>query len=287
MAKSPLPSFDKPRILLVDIDPDSVTALRDAGFNVTVGSLGTPTVVKPSVDLLAVSFDSVSLKGLEEQEIVVVNTRRPPSVNQSITRPNKGLSGVFQAGNLGFIDPRPLAMRHVRGECERILEHGGIFILIMSSEYEITYFDGVQRDFDVRADKQFELSNWSLLTEVNRLQNEDRNGTEITYAAPLLERASEGASFSCAFSVRNSSSFDWMALATNKFGEPVAGLIRPSQGPGAILLLPQMPKLGLILKEILEDWCVQWSPNLFPHHAGQRWMHEPPYELPDVSARHQ
>lgn len=66
----------------------------------------------------------------------------------------------------------------------------------------------------------------------------------------------------------------------NKFGAPVAGLIR--SGKGHILVLPQMPSLGRVVLQLMTECFAEWNPSLFPDHEGLAWLHRPEYEIPKV-----
>lgn len=76
----------------------------------------------------------------------------------------------------------------------------------------------------------------------------------------------------------------WVALAHNKFDQPVAAFIGPApeteQGP--ILLLPQFADPTAVVKVLLESVLPALSPKLFPHVEGANWVRRAEYELPKI-----
>src|SRR5438105_704285 len=119
------------------MDKDSADALRAAGFNVSVGSFETPSEVEPSNHYIRVDFESARLPSVEEQEIVIINTDQPPTINRGpIPKTGEGLKEICQSCKSGVIDPRPISMRWCQPHFERIYKHGGIFIVLLSDSDE-------------------------------------------------------------------------------------------------------------------------------------------------------
>jgi hypothetical protein len=278
--------YAKPQILLVDMDSESVDALRQAGFNVSTGSFGSLSQVETSGHYHHVTMEDLSLPGMEEQEIVIVNTAPTAAIDRGDPpSPGTGVTGLWQDGTSGEIDPRPLAMHTFAHICERILDYGGIFIVVLSPKYEIKYVSGTQDEYKVHFTREYTYSNWDFLRDLDAFETRRRGGTEIAFDPPLLSRGSEGAWYECIVGMSHPLlKKRWVSLATNKYGESVAGVLAREK-KGAVLLLPQMPNLHLVIVEILQDWCTQWSPQLFPHHEGLSWLHEPPYEIPEITAK--
>lgn len=278
--------YAHPRVLLIDADTALEATLRTAGYNVSIGTFGRPAAVKPSDGLFKVPIDSASLPDLGEQELLIINTvQADPSEQLQNEHPAEGVEEIFQRANRGSIDPRPLVMAHVRPTLERVLMHGGIFIVIAGAEYSVDYVLGRYKYSKIEITRHESYSSWGFLGDLRELRSLSRRGKEISFLPPLLKRASEEAKYSCALNVNSIYPAErWVELAKNKFGEPVAGLIRPrAPGGGHILILPQLPQLHTVLVEIIEDWCARWSPKYFPDHEGLKWLHDQQYEIPRVT----
>lgn len=284
---SSMPKYHKPKILLIDVDNCCAEVLRDAGYNVVVGTFGTPYSVKRSNELHYVSLSSLHLPNYEEQEIVIANILEPePASSPPTDTPGEGVAVFWQAGTTGLIDPRPLAMSIVREDFDKILKHDGIFIVFATYRKEITYYYGTY-PLGYRNDQK-KCSNWDFLTELMGINVEYHNGCEITFEpklrklTPIFSRAQEGAEYYCTLSPGYRQRDYWIPLAKNKYGEDVAGILFSKDRKGCIIILPQMPAAHQFIVQLLEDWCSQWNPALFPCLESNRWVHWPEYEIPRV-----
>ena|SRR5215211_2549333 len=66
------PKYPKPKILLLDLESEVESILKDAGYNVTSGSFGVPYKV-PRYDSRSPVIPNGSLPNFTEQEVVVMN----------------------------------------------------------------------------------------------------------------------------------------------------------------------------------------------------------------------
>lgn len=282
------PKYPKPKILLIDMDDRCATALQAAGYNVCVGTFGTPYRVKPSKSLYYVSLSSSHLPNHEEQEIVVVNLLGPdPTDAPPGNVPGDTVKAFWQSCSDGLIDPRPITMFLVRSAFDKILYHGGIFIVFAAPQNTTTYYSG--NSYEVKySPEEMKCSNWGFLSEMAYLNVTDHYGHEITFESQpreltlLFSRAQEGARYYCTVSPSYHLRGCWMPLAKNKYGEDVAGILSYKDPKGYIVILPQMPTAHQFIVQLLEEWCTQWKPALFPYFEGSRWIHRPEYEIPKV-----
>jgi len=290
-AKEPKgPKYLKPNILLVDMPSQCKEVLCRAGYNVAVGSFGTPYRVKASTKLMHVSTKSVVLPNYEEQEVVLVDTEGPKAVDKVIEdAPVEGVDEVWQSCESGIIDPRPRAMRLVRKAFERIWNHGGVFVVFVSDKEKIKYIYGHADQYGGFSQRErFALSNWSFLGDLDSVDASSAYGQEIRFdprggdLVRLLERGAEGVHYECTLEPHCSQASSWGSLAKNKYGGDVAGVLVLDDPSRFMLVLPKMPAVHQIVVELLEKWCALWSPALFPHIEGGRWVHRPEYEIPKV-----
>jgi len=275
--------YPKPKILLIDMPPACEDTLRNAGYNVARGTFGTPYRVKQCDKLFYVSLESCSLPDYQEQEIIIANTSRPGATGSPPGEgPGEGVDAYWQEGTSGLVDPRPLFMGEVCGSFDKIHEHGGLFIVLVSEKYGVDYFYGSR----LRMGSKKTLDNWSFLADMQGFYVTTLRGSEIAFdrrgLGQLLERGAASAWYSCTLRPAWHQREHWVSLATNKYGEDIAGLIKQDDPLGCLLILPQMPNVDKILVELLEDWCAEWNLALFPHLEGARWVHRREYEIPRV-----
>jgi hypothetical protein len=284
--------YPKPRILLVDVSRDCAETLREAGYNVAEGTFGTPTRVEPSGWPCHVDLEACNLANYEEEEIVIANVAPPMPAHSQLPDPGKGVLAAWQIAAAGVSDPRPLFMHSLRDGFQRILNHGGIFVIQLSVQYSINYFFGCKRHgtSHVEAESRETMTNWGFLRDLQFLETQQREGTEIIYKqdhkriADLSETASSRAFYTCVVRPLPELAERWVSLATNKYGEPVAGIIASETQPqGYILVVPQMPALASIVIRLIENVFTSVSPHLFPFSESTAWTYREEYELPEIN----
>ena len=280
---NPLPRT-KPRILLVDMSTDWAKSIETAGYEASRGTFGTPLSVSKSEDLLVVPM-SHRLPDFAEQEIVLLNLASPRPVEGELNKGKRGVPEWSQTCIKGVIDPRPLVMHLLRDTARRIVEHGGMLVVTATGQWPSTYAHG---DWNSGYQPEEGLSPWSLLSGIAEMDVENEGGSEIVFEncalAQFLKRGAEGARYSCVLSPPHNHEENWLTLAKNKYGRDVAGMLVTGEKPiRGILILPEMPNLHLLAKELLEDWIADWNPSIFPHLEGQSWVHRREYEVPQIS----
>jgi hypothetical protein len=263
----------------------TVSAIEAAGYPVTRGTFGTPTEVEPS-DAYAQVPCNHRLPDFPEQEVLFVDFAAPAPLKGSARAAPEGVDAWYQNCRDGNLDPRPLLMEIYSKDLARIMEHGGALIVLASDKRLATYRFGNRRSTH---ETLVDLSAWSLLSHLVDMEVQSEYGSEIHFdkgpLGQLLKGGAEGARYSCAFSPQADFGDDWRPLARNKYGSIVAGLLIFRHQPiRPILFLPQMPKLHLVVKELLERFLADWNPALFPHLEGRSWLHRREYELPTVTA---
>jgi hypothetical protein len=294
------PRYPKPNVLLVDLKDHSEAVLRAAGYNVHVGTLGTPYSVEKSNKYQIVPRD-YKIPNYAEQEIVIVDLAPNDMRKQatSTVEAVEGNSDYWAKCNHGSIDPRPIASRIYRSSFDTILSYGGVFVVFADTETttEIIYARSTSRGLDTSS-SDFEL--WSFLTLLreDHFRIEFQQGKEIriddssTALGKLLTRHLTDAHFNCVFgplkfvtSVANyNAAFDsWVTLATDKYGSPVAGIIKPFRNNnGWVFILPQLREKSRFLAEFLRDILPESTPALFPYAESRQWLDKDEYQVPEV-----
>lgn len=181
-------------------------------------------------------------------------------------------------------------MRSVRDNFDRIYEHGGIFIVFADSIFKQKQVIGHLGRYDqLDTDNEFPFYNWSFLSifhpEVFGVY--DDIGEEIVIndndiVSSLLAQYAKETSFTCTFKTDYRLTPRWITLATNKFKLPVAGLIKPTDKKGWILILPRISDKAGFISKLLKEVMPSLSPKLFPFAEGNSWIQRQDYELPQI-----
>jgi len=255
----PASKYPKPKILVVDLPPACTAALRSAGYNVATGTFGTPYAVPRSDSLCPVMTNSCSLPNSEEQEIIIASTACPdPDETMKGEKAGEGVDHVWQSAVHGDIDPRPLVMRMVRPAFDRIRRSGGIFIVLLSHKYYINYIYGSWTGYHgVSQRDRLREANWGFISDLDSFESHKALGEEIIFnpkakaLTDLLSRGARDAQYRCTIAPQYSEKKNWHSLATDKFGNCIAGILLQDDPPRFLLMLPEMPALDRIILPLL------------------------------------
>ena len=296
------PRYPKPKVLLLDLKDGSGAVLRNVGHNVHLGTLGTPFSVAKSNSYRIIPAD-YRVPNYAEQEIVIVDLAPNRTLEQATAQldPIEGNCDYWAKCNSGEIDPRPLASEIFRPSFDTILAHGGIFVVFadFADGSNITYARYTGRGID-SLNSKFRL--WSFLTTLmaERFEIEFQQGKEVVQAVDsstalgrVINRHLKGARFSCVFGpLRNvgGSPYDrnpafeaWLTLATDKYGAPVAGVIKPNRNfKGFVFILPQISNKSAFLEDFLRDVLPELVPELFPYADSKHWVEKDEYQVSEV-----
>lgn len=205
-APGPALKFEHPKILLIDLDDVVKATLEKEGYNVAVGTFGTPYKVGKHSGYEPVVVKA-SLPNYTEQEIIVVDlvpgepTPDPPAEK---SKPMEELDWWAKCSN-GVIDPRPRAMAMVHDQFDRILQNGGAFVVFSDGrdKQELVWARNYRRYDGLSIDQEIHYNNWSFLSILSNLEVSDDHGEEITPVqenwplARLLADHIKGATFCC------------------------------------------------------------------------------------------
>lgn len=285
------PKYPKPKILLVDLESEAEHVLKNAGYNVSSGSFGIPYKV-PRDDEHSPVIHNGNLPNFTEQEVIVVDlalkdTLEGPSGEK---RTSKGEPDSWASNSRGVIDPRPQAMAFFQDAADRILTHGGTFVVFADARALQKLIRGYRRGYTlIPLDNEY-YDNWSFLSILSKLDVEHDVGREISVGidrevavGQLLAEHTKEAHFTCTMSPHPSLQNRWLPLANNKYGSTVAGIIVPEEpNKGPVFILPQLQNKPGFLVELFNNVLPDVAPHLFPHAEGANWVHEPEYEIPEV-----
>lgn len=278
------PKFSKPKILLVDLPKSCGEQLRQRGFNTTEGTLGCIYKVPQSTDYAPIN-SSMDLPNLAEQEVVIVNLSLTEPVallksKNSVETTRK----PYMSRQTGIIDSRLISMWAQAQYFNRILAHGGIFIIFAEPRnIESVLFSGGRVE-----DRLEKIDNWSFLTMTKELNFATDHGYEMTVTdgqdplRKLLRQFTDGSQITTSIKADYPLSRDWDKLILNKFGVSVGGMVSFQPPGGVVIILPQIKDKERFITELIQNVLPSMAPQLFPHFVAQRWVTDQTYELQEV-----
>ncbi len=206
-----------PKIITIGFETAEVEKLRQAGVLATRGHLGHPYQVDKSNRWIEVRTKP-NLPNYAEQEIVVLDMATRVSDSPEYESRESGWQ-VLQSR--GIVDPRSPVVVDRLDDSERILNHGGVFVVFATARLVLDY-----RESD-HQERRLDL--WAILPEFNDLVINFDTGEEITSErnryGVLLAKYLASARFSCTFN-ESALRSGWEVTGRNKYGQPVA-LVRP------------------------------------------------------------
>jgi hypothetical protein len=296
--------YPKPKIVLIDMKDDSMSVLTFAGYNVATGTFGSCYNVTERSDQYQIVREHYDVPNYAEQEVVVIDLA-PGPIKEGASDLDAIMGNYYYWAkcNRGVIDSRPAAMGRFRDAFDRILDHGGVFIVFAD--------DPVTADvvFAKRSAKYIEPGGvtyglWSFLSifddsifTTNRLRGSEMV-SELDAAKPfgrLLLRHLSEANYTCTLEPketgfnRNYGLFhndrfkSWMPLVNNKFGSPVAGVFLPhGKTKGVVLVFPQVSNKSKLLLELFREVLPELVADVFPYAEPGHWKNNDEYQLPAI-----
>lgn len=280
----------KPKILLIDCHANLEKSLKAKGHNISTGSFGTPYRTQMGDGYFPV-ISNHNLPNCEEQEIVVVDLLPNDLVDAPIGTNNRlpNEPDWWVKASNDFIDPRPKSMTDFLPVFDRILFHGGIFIIFSDSIPKQDFVIGknsARSSLSIQG--KIEKTTWSFLTPLEDLYVYSDNGEEIRVIenenplAKILKDVSKESSFNCVLDPKPWKKDSWKTIANNKYGTPISLIYYTENKKGNIFIFPQIKNKEKILLYLLEDFLPGAYPELFPNSTKGSWIHNEKYEIPKI-----
>lgn len=285
------PHHPHPRIYAVDCQASVVTALEERGYTVGQGTLGVPYRLpqSPARAGFPKLFRTGNLNGIEEQEVIIVDlvaaaARQPAQWNAVDVRHDTGY--VTEWPSNAVVDPRPFLAWDAMGTVDQILNHGGVVIAFVGPRLFGSYAwaDSYMTETSFSGADVYGILGRAVLG-LNVSASSGREARIVNEEHPVsavLARHRDAITFSHKLQPSYRALEHWTEIATNKYAEPVAGVVTPEAG-GTIILLPELgDHQSAVVREIIEQVLPSVAPDLVPHLVKHEWLHEEPYLLPSV-----
>ena len=288
-SKKATPIYQKPKILLIDLPDTVIGNVRSAGFNVSDGTFGSPYKVQRSDNYRPV-IPKAQLPNYTEQDIIIIDLTPPETIDnpegEKVT--SEGEKDWWAKCSRGEIDPRPRVMVGVKDKFDRILDHGGMFVIFAQPRlYQKLVWAAKGVLGFIADDQEIQADNWSFLSIFTHLGIKADSGEELIVPNRdhqlfhFLRETVRDARYTATLKPTTPTlKKSWIPIAEGKFEEcVVGGLLAPEDSKGRILILPQISKDAKTIITLLREVLPELSPHLFPHIEGPRWVERDEYEL--------
>lgn len=285
------PEYEKPKVLLIDLPEEALRSVRSAGFNALAGTFGSPYKVTLGDQYQPMVFEA-NLPNYTEQEIMIVDLTAPETVDSPEGKKmvSMGEKDWWAKCGQGKIDPRPRVMSVVRKAFNRILDHGGLFVIFAQPRLSQDIIWASIGHGRLDEHSKIDADNWSFLSILSSdyLEIDSDFGEEIkvpNYDQAIfrfLRNHTKGARYTATVNPTFELEDVWTSILNNKFERCVGGLISLKISKGRILVLPQLSKKADAIVTLLREVLPDISPHLFPYLEGARWVEREEYELDSV-----
>ena len=159
------PTYQKPKILLIDLPYTALNSLQSAGFNASAGTFGSPYKVELSDDYLPVTYKA-DLPNYSEQEIIIIDLTPPKTINrpEGEKMTSEGENDWWAKCSRSEIDPRPRVMNRVRNAFDRIFDSGGMFVIFAQPRLRQDMVLGKVPYRNLERGSKINADNWSFLS---------------------------------------------------------------------------------------------------------------------------
>jgi hypothetical protein len=291
----------RPRVMLVDLDTSVADCLAAKRFEVTVGSMGTRYAA--SADAAEVAIIDASLPALEEQDVVVIDASHPVAGEvdraKHLRTETKAIEQRFvKPEGQGYFNPRPLTGFLYWESFRKIVNHGGILVILANRAYDEDYvavkLQGNQ-PLPYSAENHTFSSLHFLPSDCNLTYVESRIDISVESLSETLKPLERILrrhvnSFQPESTIYVHRNQPHVPLLLDRFGETLGSMMLITQEDGEsgiVLLLPPSKRPDELIHDLLTEALPPLRPQLFPDLTNSLWANSEPYLLPSIKASQQ
>ena len=295
---------ERPKVCLVDIDINTKETLVSAGFNCTVGSLGS-LIKLPNAkrgDKCSCFLNYTIPPHLHEYNIVIIDLKDREPIQYDVSQHELGSGSkasqifLFCKFPQTIFDPRPLAGQKLLSTIEEIQRKESIVIVFAASRDSVSY-QPVELATSYYTNKpSFTLTNYSFLPSTPNAEN--KIGFETTVVTAVLDKNVELTDFLQKYNqefeynivfdhpkrIKNNRPVknpDFIPLVVN-FAEEIVSFVEIN-GPSRLFVFPQLKDKSPFLLEFFQRYLPAIMPSLFPFSTQFAWLNHEEYQLPNVA----
>lgn len=288
------PKYKHPQILILDMQPTVLDALKSKGYNVSQGSLGKPYKVQRSAKYDLFERNHHLPRDYKEQEIVILDMQYIVREKEiELEEYDAGLETWWVSLKDGYVNPRLLMGRMIQSDFDRILHSGGVFVIFASPIEKQDYYWGDQGYARRDTQQSFELENWNFLSIFDYLVVGVDHGSSVYISEDLDKGAAltrllaehlDSVEYNCTVGMLSYKTEEWRCLLKNKYNHCIGGVIGPKENrEGWVFILPDLEDKATFVANLVDQVLPSIVPKLFPEIESASWVVRPEYEFPRVA----
>ncbi|MDD2290927.1 MAG: hypothetical protein PHV52_01500 [Aliarcobacter sp.] len=281
--------IDKPKICCIDIEESDINKLKEQGFNIEIGSLGSKVKVpnRMQKDWNIVLPNAYFPTNLHEFNITILDLDNNKTIDyiQKEHQRNEltGTSSMalYSAYPETIFNPKPLGSHLLKNSLNKLGNKEHLIIIFSTENYGVEYQTLEITETNNYLKDQFKYDIYSFQDYVPL--NGSKNGKEIIVCDNIeaklkdfLSKYTNQMQYNQTF--HTSSYNECLPLIKNTNGDFVS--IQINDDNKTYIYFPQVKEKAKFLNEFLSEIAPSLFPNLFPYATLHDWRNEKDYWLP-------
>lgn len=282
--------IDKPKICCIDIEESDINKLKEQGFNIEIGTLGSKIKVpnKKQYDECIVLENANFPTDLHEFDITILDLNNDKTIdykqNEHYKNEHTGTSSMalHSAYPETIFNPKPFGSHLLKNSLNKLGNKEHLIIVFSTENYDVEY-----QNLEIT-----EKTNWikdKFKSNIYSFQNYtplngSKNGKEVIVCDNIdiklkdfLSKYTDQMQYNQTF--HTSSYNECLPLIKNNNGDIVS--IQINDDNRTYIYLPQVKEKAKFLNEFLSEIAPNIFPNLFPYATLHDWRNEKDYWLPN------
>lgn len=283
-------TIEKPQICCIDIEESDMNQLKEQGFNIEIGSLGSKVKVPNNKqnDWHIVLPNAYFPTNLHEFDITILDLNNDKTIDyiqkEHYKNEHTGTSSMalHSAYPETIFNPKPLGSHLLKNSLNKLGNKEHLIIIFSTENYAVEYKTLEITKTNNYLKDQFKYGIYSFRDYVPL--NGSKNGKEIivcdhivTKLKDFLSKYTNQMQYNQTF--HTSSHNKYLPLIKNTNGDIVS--IQVNDDNKTYIYFPQVEEKAKFLNEFLSEIAPSLFPNLFPYATLHDWRNGKDYWLPN------
>lgn len=288
--KKEIKIIDKPKICCIDIEEPDIDKLKEQGFNIEIGSLGSKVKVpnKMQRDWNIVLPNAYFPTNLHEFDITILDLDNDKIIDyrekehQRNEHTGTSSMALYSAYPETIFNPKPLGSHLLKNSLNKLGNKEHLIIIFSTENYAVEYKTLEITETNNYLKDQFKYNIYSFQDYVPL--NGSKNGKEVIMCDNIdiklrdfLSKYNNQMQYNQTF--HTSSYNNCLPLIKNTNGDLVS--IQINDDNKTYIYFPQVEEKAKFLNEFLSEIAPSLFPNLFPYATLHDWRNEKDYWLPN------
>lgn len=281
--------IDKPKICCIDIEESDINKLKEQGFNIEIGSLGSKVKVpnRMQKDWNIVLPNANFPTDLHEFDITILDLNNDKTIdykqNEHYKNEHTGTSSMalHSAYPETIFNPKPLGSYLLRESLRKLEGKEHLVIIFTTENYDVEYqnLEITEKTNWIKDKFKSNIYSFKNYTPLNG----SKNGKEVIMCDNMdiklkdfLSRYTNQMQYNQTFYLPSNT---YLPLIKNTNGDIVS--IQINDDNKTYIYFPQVKEKAKFLNEFLSEIAPTLFPNLFPYSTLHDWRNEKDYWLPN------